>query len=342
MRFVEPASRALGAAFVVVTLGTTTTMAETHPHEPVAMQDRTFFRGLAARYAVPPEIRELIAPSMADTSLGLRPTTRGRASMGNLPWASSPAVPRPLSGLAARSIASERKPPVLHTLLGPRQEQMLASLREHPLVPSRALGAKRMTESSRPALSKLPGPKRISTHPTDPLAEPAFDDPRGATADFIMPFAHGRITSLFNQGRRHPAIDLAGALGSPVFATTMRQAVIFAGPRGGYGNAVITRDAYGRTHLYGHLQRISSRVGQMLDQGDKLGHLGSTGHSTGPHVHYEVKTSKGTHINPVTLLFPNRKVATGYAWRDTRPVEVAARVAGRIAAQPRPRYAATP
>ena len=41
----------------------------------------------------------------------------------------------------------------------------------------------------------------------------------------------------------------------------------------------------------------------MLDQGDRLGRLGSTGHSTGPHVHYEVRNSKGTHINPVTLLW---------------------------------------
>ena len=82
----------------------------------------------------------------------------------------------------------------------------------------------------------------------------------------------------------------------------------FAGWRGGYGNAVMARDDLGRVHLYGHLQRIFVRVGTMLDQGQKLGALGSTGHSTGPHVHYEVRTKGGGHINPVTLLFPGRRV----------------------------------
>jgi murein DD-endopeptidase MepM/ murein hydrolase activator NlpD len=148
-----------------------------------------------------------------------------------------------------------------------------------------------------------------------------------------MPFANGRVTSLFNQGRRHPAIDLAGALGSPVYATTNSQRVVFAAWRGGYGKAVITRDAQGRTHLYGHLQSISARVGQMLDQGHVLGRLGSTGRSTGPHVHYEVKTPAGRHINPVTVLFPGRSVSRGYAWRDLRQ-EIPVRTA---AAQPRPR-----
>ncbi len=56
----------------------------------------------------------------------------------------------------------------------------------------------------------------------------------------------------------------------------------------GYGNTVKTRDASGRTHLYAHLQRTSTRVGTVLGQGQVLGLLGSTGRSTGPHVHYEV------------------------------------------------------
>ena len=86
---------------------------------------------------------------------------------------------------------------------------------------------------------------------------------------------------------------------------------MFAAGRGGYGNAVITRDEFGRTHLYGHLQSITSSVGQVLNQGDKLGHLGSTGFSTGPHVHYEVTERKGRHIDPVTLLFPGRQASPG-------------------------------
>ncbi len=103
--------------------------------------------------------------------------------------------------------------------------------------------------------------------------------------------------------------------------TTASQTVVFAGWRGGYGNAVITIDVYGRTHLYGHLSGIASKVGQRMRQGETLGYLGSTGHSTGPHVHYEVRDRKGNHINPVTLLFPGRTVAKGYAWKDPGPLQ---------------------
>jgi murein DD-endopeptidase MepM/ murein hydrolase activator NlpD len=98
----------------------------------------------------------------------------------------------------------------------------------------------------------------------------------------------------------------------------MRQTVVFAGWKGGYGKLVMARDRSGRLHLYGHLRRITARVGQTLDQGEKLGHLGSTGRSTGPHVHYEVRDGKGGHFNPVKLLFPGRTVRKGFAWADVR------------------------
>jgi murein DD-endopeptidase MepM/ murein hydrolase activator NlpD len=207
-----------------------------------------------------------------------------------------------------------------HTVLGHADRQSLA------------------VEAESWTMTRLPGAPRISSHEGDPIGTLDFDEEGRGSAQvggpaFIMPFANGRVTSLFNDGRRHPAIDLGGALGSPVLATTMRQTVIFAGWRGGYGKAVITRDPTGRTHLYGHLTSITTRVGQTLDQGEKLGHLGSTGHSTGPHVHYEVRDPSGRHINPMTLLFPGRVVRKGLAWgepyrRSTTTV---------ASAQPRPR-----
>jgi hypothetical protein len=200
------------------------------------------------------------------------------------------------------------------------------------------LPKRRLSEPEAGHISRIPLPVWMSTG-TDPLA--AFPDleiarelaPVPLVQEFIMPFENGRVTSLFNQGRTHPAIDLAGPLGTPVHATSGRQRVTFAGWRGGYGNAVMAQDAQGRVHLYGHLSKITTKVGTMLEQGQKLGLLGSTGHSTGPHVHYEVRTQSGGHINPVTLLFPGRKVARGFAWSDSRSVS---RVAAR-ADQPRPR-----
>ncbi len=150
--------------------------------------------------------------------------------------------------------------------------------------------------------------------------------------EFIMPIGHGRVTSMFHQGRHHPAIDLAAPLGTPVRATTRKQKVTFAGRRGGYGNLVITRDPSGRQHYYGHLQRIVAGIGTLLEQGDLLGLLGSTGHSTGPHVHYEVRKSTGGHFNPAALLFPGLSVQRGYAWNDGRaPTVAAARSPARTA-----------
>jgi murein DD-endopeptidase MepM/ murein hydrolase activator NlpD len=185
------------------------------------------------------------------------------------------------------------------------------------------------------AQSPMPKPTFVSL----PAAEPAeamavVSEPqllqgpklvRDATApEFIMPIDKGRVTSMFNQGRYHPAIDLAAPLGTPVHATTRKQRVTFAGRRGGYGNLVITRDPSGRQHYYGHLQRIVAGLGALLEQGDLLGLLGSTGHSTGPHVHYEVRTRSGEHFNPAALLFPGRSVTRGYAWNDARsPLVVA-------------------
>jgi murein DD-endopeptidase MepM/ murein hydrolase activator NlpD len=276
--------------------------------------------------------------------------SRSSVLRASLEWAPVPAVPKPsavtealgssVEGAAVRGVSlatpspatearSERAQtamPVLETLAERMGVQGLGAqlMEEAPLFGAR----KKRSEPGRLPMSRSRSLDHAYSHAGDPLAVLQLDDDASGP-EYIMPFANGRVTSLFNQGRRHPAIDLAGKLGSPVLATTSRQKVVFAGPRGGYGNAVITQDASGWTHLYGHLQRITSRVGQMLDQGDKLGHLGSTGHSTGPHVHYEVRNSRGTHVNPVTLLFPGRGVAKGYAWLDVRQESIPARVAAR-------------
>jgi murein DD-endopeptidase MepM/ murein hydrolase activator NlpD len=342
-------------------------MAEARPdNSPVPLRDRVFFD----RDALSPEFSALLVPGLDDprivplprdnlpygTAGDLMPAKRGRGTAivvasvaasrsGSLvdigphlrgeprplPWA-VPAVPPLLSKSTAKGAPHEGKFPVLEDPSIRAVEHALKSRPANRPERSRAFGRKKnLSEPSQLAISRLPSPKRMSAHWTDPLASLDFDDASGQAApEFIMPFANGRVTSLFNQGRRHPAIDLAGALGSPVLATTSRQTVVFAGGRGGYGNAVITRDRFGWTHLYGHLKSVTSRVGQVLKQGDKLGHLGSTGYSTGPHVHYEVRNSKGQHINPVTLLFPGRGVGKGYAWLDVqqeqRPAKAIARV----------------
>jgi murein DD-endopeptidase MepM/ murein hydrolase activator NlpD len=264
---------------------------------------------------------------------------RGGMQLASLEWAPVPALPKPFSAAETGEPAALIAPltekdlkqrtgstmPVLETLA---EHMGLDGLSAQLLEDARLFAGKRKHS----LLPRLPmsRPQQLHepiSHFGDALAAPP--DEAAATPEFTLPFASGHVSSLFNDGRRHPAMDLAGKLGSPVLATTAGQKVVFAGWRGGYGNAVITQDGYGRTHLYGHLQSIASRVGQMLNQGEKLGHLGSTGHSTGPHVHYEVRNSQGVHINPMLLLFPGRAVRKGYAWTDPRQ-EGIARVAARL------------
>lgn len=134
-------------------------------------------------------------------------------------------------------------------------------------------------------------------------ARTSIKSPKSAALTFGLPFSNGRITSRFHQGRWHPGIDLAAPTGTPIAATTSSQKVSFSGRKGGYGNTVITRDALGRTHVYAHLQTIDVRVGQVLARGQKIGAVGSTGFSTGPHLHYEIKSVSGKHIDPALHLF---------------------------------------
>ncbi|MFO1247903.1 MAG: peptidoglycan DD-metalloendopeptidase family protein [Alphaproteobacteria bacterium] len=111
-----------------------------------------------------------------------------------------------------------------------------------------------------------------------PVSTAAFDKSSGFGAR-VDPFT-GRYAF-------HPGIDFAGPWGSVVHATAPGT-VVFAGNKGGYGNMVEIDHGYGIHTRYGHLSTISVRVGTRLGKGGGLGRVGSTGRSTGPHVHYEV------------------------------------------------------
>jgi murein DD-endopeptidase MepM/ murein hydrolase activator NlpD len=85
----------------------------------------------------------------------------------------------------------------------------------------------------------------------------------------------------------HSGIDFAGPYGAQVHATAPGT-VIFVGSRGDYGNMVEIDHGLGIHTRYGHLSSITVRVGAKIDKGAAIGRVGSTGRSTGPHVHYEV------------------------------------------------------
>ncbi len=107
-----------------------------------------------------------------------------------------------------------------------------------------------------------------------------------ATSEVSSGFG-GRPDPFTEEAAFHSGIDFSAAKGSDVFATAPG-IVVFAGPRGAYGNTVEIDHGYGIRTRYGHLSKISVPIGFELERGAIIGKVGSTGRSTGPHVHYEV------------------------------------------------------
>ena len=106
---------------------------------------------------------------------------------------------------------------------------------------------------------------------------------------FIWP-VRGVVTSGYGPrwGRMHTGIDIAARSGTPIVAAKAGE-VIYAGWLGGYGNAVLLDHGDGIATLYGHQSRIAVIEGQPLNQGEVVGFVGTTGHSTGNHLHFEVR-----------------------------------------------------
>ncbi len=106
------------------------------------------------------------------------------------------------------------------------------------------------------------------------------------------PFGRGR--------RRHEGVDLAAPVGTPIYATA-DGVVETAGRESGYGNVVRIRHELGFETVYGHQSKIRVQVGQQVSRGERIGDMGSTGRSTGSHLHYEVRVN-GQPVNPMTYL----------------------------------------
>lgn len=117
-----------------------------------------------------------------------------------------------------------------------------------------------------------------------------------------------RYTSGFGHrwGRAHEGTDLAGAYGSPIYATA-DGVVIHAGWQSGYGNLVKIQHEFGIETRYGHMSKVRVSVGQRVSRGDRIGDMGSTGRSSGTHLHYEVRVS-GKAVNPMTYLKAGKDV----------------------------------
>lgn len=149
-----------------------------------------------------------------------------------------------------------------------------------------------------------------------------------------MPVA-GHVTSTFGLRmhpllgfmRMHKGMDIGAPYGAPIYAA-IDGVVAFAGRSGGYGNFVKLAHAAGLASGYGHMSRIAVSPGERVRQGQVIGYVGSTGMSTGPHLHWEVWRN-GAAINPRSISFASVAQLSGANLRAFK-----ARVAALLAVRP--------
>ncbi|SDJ48820.1 M23 family metallopeptidase [Streptomyces indicus] len=144
-----------------------------------------------------------------------------------------------------------------------------------------------------------------------PAAEapaPKAEQAAATTSGFTAPVAAGVSTqyrtagSMWSSGY-HTGTDFAAASGTPVKAIGAGT-VVSAGWSGSYGNEVVIRHADGHYSQYAHMSQLSVSTGQTVSGGTQIGNVGSTGNSTGPHLHFEVRTGPGygSDVDPVAYL----------------------------------------
>lgn len=111
-----------------------------------------------------------------------------------------------------------------------------------------------------------------------------------------------RIDPLYKDFRLHAGLDFSAPTGTPIYATSdgVVQAAGFS--TDGYGNKVVINHGYGFQTLYGHMVRVKAKPGQSVKRGEVIGYVGSTGKSTGSHLHYEV-IKRGAKVDPVYYFF---------------------------------------
>jgi murein DD-endopeptidase MepM/ murein hydrolase activator NlpD len=176
------------------------------------------------------------------------------------------------------------------------------------------------TETGKLLYARLQGRKDIELLRWEHDGQSKFYTPDGVSANGGMiatPVSGARISSTFGRRhhpilgrtRMHTGIDFAARKGTPIHATAPGR-VIFAGRAGGYGNQVRVRHKNGIVTSYSHMSRFAAHVGERVSAGETIGYVGSTGLSTGPHLHYEVRVH-GRPVNPRSAKLPIQDQLTG-------------------------------
>ncbi|MFM7383286.1 MAG: peptidoglycan DD-metalloendopeptidase family protein [Microcystaceae cyanobacterium] len=149
---------------------------------------------------------------------------------------------------------------------------------------------------------RLPVGQEVSPE-LPPLNAPQMPEMPTQYTSHIWP-ARGVLTSGFGRrwGRMHKGIDIAAPVGTPIFASAPGEVIAAGWNSGGFGNLVKIRHYDGSVTYYAHNSRILVRPGQIVAQGEQVAEMGSTGRSTGPHLHFEIRPNGEDAINPIALL----------------------------------------
>jgi murein DD-endopeptidase MepM/ murein hydrolase activator NlpD len=151
-----------------------------------------------------------------------------------------------------------------------------------------------------PRTNMVPG---AQSQPRPRVATGSFNAPSDRATDLVWP-ARGSLSSRYGRrwGRMHQGIDIAAPTGTAILAAADGTVVASGFSSGGYGNVVDIRHADGSLTRYGHNSRLLVSVGQQVRQGQNIAEMGSTGRSTGPHLHFEYHMGGRSAVNPIAYL----------------------------------------
>jgi len=134
----------------------------------------------------------------------------------------------------------------------------------------------------------------------DMAASDIYPSGRPISKGWLSSYYGMRIHPISGRNEMHKGVDFAGKLGSPVVSVA-KGIVVYAGKKGGYGNVVDIEHGNNYVTRYGHNSKILVEVGQQVEKNTQIAEMGSSGRSTGPHVHFEI-LKKGRPINPIKFI----------------------------------------
>ena len=249
-------------------------------------------RALAAARSIRDSVTEGIPPTNRNPA---SPTVSSTGTAKSNALLTTPGVePYPATTNIAQASAKD-------TISNPRPASQVSEVVE--LAPGQAVRPRRVFGNSQT------GSLSAATPATDIPDNAEVTKSHGHSIPSILRmFVRGPLKSLFGlrrdpihgHQRFHKGIDIAAPRGTPIGAAAAGK-VVFAGRQGGYGNTVVIEHPDGRRTRYAHADRLFVQTGDNVNTGQAVATVGSTGRSTGPHLHFEV-TENGHHLNPLDVL----------------------------------------